>query len=154
MRIFLIATLLTALQTLLIGAHAQTYPAKSVRIIASVGTVSVGSVFTINPGTPGSIAKNAGDLQSATVGTAVNIAPSVIVKDSAGNPVPSAPVVPLDKNPRERTIHDAAPWPDTAGMNYQSFSRVCWKLCASPWSRVRLWWRGLIITSLIRRAFN
>ena len=35
MRIFLIATLLTALQTLLIGAHAQTYPAKSVRIIAS-----------------------------------------------------------------------------------------------------------------------
>ena len=36
MRIFLIATLLIALQTLLIGAHAQTYPAKSVRIIASV----------------------------------------------------------------------------------------------------------------------
>ena len=43
-------------------------------------------------GVPASLAKAAGDLQSAPVGTAVAIAPRVKVADALGNPVPGAAV--------------------------------------------------------------
>jgi adhesin/invasin len=65
----------------------------SVTLTATSGALSVSTGATISVGPAASIAKVAGDLQSATVGTAVAIAPSVVVKDAGGNPVPNAPVV-------------------------------------------------------------
>ncbi|AHG90461.1 Ig domain protein group 1 domain protein [Gemmatirosa kalamazoonensis] len=48
---------------------------------------------TVSPGKPASITVQAGNNQSAAVGTAVTTAPSVLVKDAAGNPVQGISVV-------------------------------------------------------------
>ncbi|MGH7613743.1 MAG: beta strand repeat-containing protein, partial [Gemmatimonadales bacterium] len=47
---------------------------------------------TGNPDVPASVAKQAGDGQSATVGTAVSTPPRVLVTDQFGNPVPGVTV--------------------------------------------------------------
>jgi adhesin/invasin len=69
----------------------------------AVGTqtlnVAVGAVTpltisaTVSAGRPAAIAVQAGNNQSAAVGTAVSTAPSVVVRDAGGNPVASASVV-------------------------------------------------------------
>jgi hypothetical protein len=51
------------------------------------GAASGTATLTVTPGTATQIAIDAGNGQSATVGTAVSTAPSVIVKDQYGNPV-------------------------------------------------------------------
>ncbi len=50
------------------------------------------TAFNITAGAAATIAINAGDGQTATVGTAVPIPPSVIVRDQFGNPVPEVAV--------------------------------------------------------------
>ncbi len=55
-------------------------------------THAVSSPITLSSGAPAAIAKQAGDGQTATVATAVAIAPSVRVTDGTGNPVPGVPV--------------------------------------------------------------
>ena len=50
-------------------------------------TGATSSTFNITSGAASSIAINAGDGQSATVGTSVSTAPSVIVRDASNNPV-------------------------------------------------------------------
>jgi hypothetical protein len=47
---------------------------------------------TVSPGTPGQLSIAAGDAQSAAVGTAVDVPPSVLVRDAQGNPVPGVEV--------------------------------------------------------------
>ncbi|MEO7458291.1 MAG: Ig-like domain-containing protein [Gemmatimonadaceae bacterium] len=61
-------------------------------ITATGGTVQKTAVITVTPGIAASITKVAGDAQTAQVQTAVTIAPSVVVKDSAGNNVAGAVV--------------------------------------------------------------
>lgn len=51
------------------------------------GTAPVTFAATATPGTAAQIARNAGDGQSATVGSAVAIDPAVVVRDQFGNPV-------------------------------------------------------------------
>ncbi|MEX2154943.1 MAG: invasin domain 3-containing protein, partial [Gemmatimonadaceae bacterium] len=50
------------------------------------------NTFTVNPGAANAIAINGGDGQSATVGTAVATAPSVLITDASGNAVPGVAV--------------------------------------------------------------
>jgi len=50
------------------------------------------STITLTAGAPFAVALDAGDGQSANVGTAVPVAPSVLVTDQSGNPVPGASV--------------------------------------------------------------
>ena len=75
------------------GTYSATYTASttpgSVTITPQLSAVNFTNTtsITLNVGAASSIAINAGDGQSATVGTAVTTAPSVIVKDSNGNPV-------------------------------------------------------------------
>ncbi len=64
-----------------------------VTLTATTGSLVVTTGATIAVGPAASITKMAGDLQTATVGTAVAVAPSVVVKDAGGNAVPNAPVV-------------------------------------------------------------
>ncbi len=66
-----------------VAAEAQGLSGSPVLFMATVGDV----------GGPAAIAVNAGDGQSATVGTAVRTAPSVIVTDLGGAPVPDVEVV-------------------------------------------------------------
>ena len=64
-----------------------------VTVTANTGALVAAASLTITPGTAAAIAKNAGDGQSATVGTTLPVAPSVIVRDASGNPVAGAGVV-------------------------------------------------------------
>ncbi len=58
------------------------------------GLLSVtSSTVNLTSGAPATIVYNAGNLQSAQAGTAVSIAPSVLVTDAGGFPVPNTPVV-------------------------------------------------------------
>jgi adhesin/invasin len=59
---------------------------------ASPSATGTTSAITTVVGQPASIAVNAGNTQTATVGTAVPTAPSVVVKDAYGNLVPNASV--------------------------------------------------------------
>jgi hypothetical protein len=56
----------------------------------------IGSPLTFTasaaPGSPAAIARNAGNNQTTTAGTAVAVPPSVFVSDAFGNPVPGVPV--------------------------------------------------------------
>ena len=61
-------------------------------VTAASGTLSATTTLTATAGSAASITKVAGDGQSATVGTAVAIAPSVVVKDANGNVVSGAAV--------------------------------------------------------------
>ncbi len=61
-------------------------------ITAQGGTAQKTAVITVIPGLAASITKVAGDAQLAQIQTAVAIAPSVLVKDSAGFAVPGATV--------------------------------------------------------------
>ncbi len=56
------------------------------------GTAIPAVVFTATAGNLGTMAFNAGNNQAAMVGTAVPTAPSVVVRDGAGNPVPGLSV--------------------------------------------------------------
>lgn len=53
---------------------------------------SASGVVTVIAGLPAAITKTAGDNQSALLGTAVAVTPSVTVRDSAGNPTADVPV--------------------------------------------------------------
>src|SRR5574341_1336801 len=53
---------------------------------------AISSTIQLQAGVPAQIALNAGDGQSATAGTAVPVSPSVVVRDSSGNPVAGVPV--------------------------------------------------------------
>lgn len=65
-------------------------PGTRTLIFAASGFASVTSNdITVIGATPGSIAVNAGDNQTAPVATAVPIDPSVIVRDQAGAPMPN-----------------------------------------------------------------
>ncbi len=62
-------------------------------IFAADGFASATSdLVALGVGVPASIALSAGDQQTATVGTAVPIAPAVVVKDADDNPLPGVPV--------------------------------------------------------------
>ncbi len=64
--------------------------ATSENVVMSPSSDSASNIDQLNvigPGAASQIALNAGNNQSATAGTAVSIAPSVIVKDTDGNPV-------------------------------------------------------------------
>jgi adhesin/invasin len=62
-------------------------------VFAADGFASATSdLVALGVGVPASIALAAGDQQTAVVGTAVAIAPAVIVKDADGNPLPGVPV--------------------------------------------------------------
>ncbi|MBI1722899.1 MAG: Ig-like domain-containing protein, partial [Gemmatimonadetes bacterium] len=50
------------------------------------------TAVTVGPGVASQIALNAGDNQTATVGTAVPVPPSVVVRDASGNAVSGVPV--------------------------------------------------------------
>ncbi len=54
-------------------------------LTATSGTTTKTALITVVPGLPFSIAKTAGDNQSAFAGTALTVLPSVTVKDSVGN---------------------------------------------------------------------
>src|SRR5690606_35085712 len=66
---------------------AGTAGARTVRFSATGITAAFSDPVTITAGTASQIAVNGGDGQSATVGTAVSVAPSVIVTDASGNGV-------------------------------------------------------------------
>ncbi|HYL22042.1 MAG TPA: carboxypeptidase regulatory-like domain-containing protein, partial [Gemmatimonadales bacterium] len=68
-----------------VGARTLTFSATGLTSVTS-GSVNV------TAGAAAQMAVNAGDNQTATAGTAVPIAPSVIVKDASGNPVPGTAV--------------------------------------------------------------
>lgn len=59
---------------------------------ASGLTAAVSNSISLGSATPTTLVKQAGDNQTATVGTAVAIAPSVLVIDGTGNPVPGVQV--------------------------------------------------------------
>ena len=59
---------------------------------SSASGASASAVITVIAGLPASATKNAGDNQTAQVGTPLAIAPSVTVKDSVGNALSGVPV--------------------------------------------------------------
>ncbi|HEX6250033.1 MAG TPA: hypothetical protein VFZ56_01210 [Gemmatimonadaceae bacterium] len=61
-------------------------------LTATAGSLVVTFTATALLGPPANVAKQAGDGQSATVGTAVTTAPAVLVTDAQGNPVPGVTV--------------------------------------------------------------
>ena len=69
-----------------------TVGARTLQFTSSGLTSVSASSVTITAGTATQIALNAGNGQSATVGTAVATAPSAIVRDVSGNPVSGVPV--------------------------------------------------------------
>ena len=71
--------------------HALTIGTANITATSSAGASASGKV-TVVAGDPASLAKTAGDNQSAQVGTAVSVPPSVTVRESAGNPVAGATV--------------------------------------------------------------
>jgi len=64
----------------------------SVTATGSVGPITGTATVTVSANTATTIALKVGDGQSATVGTAVAIPPSVLVTDTYGNPVSGVPV--------------------------------------------------------------
>src|SRR6185437_1705879 len=68
--------------------------AESKTVSVKINGVDVTQTATVvvNPGAAQNVSLNGGNAQSATVGTAVTIAPSVIVKDVNNNPVPGVAV--------------------------------------------------------------
>ncbi len=70
----------------------KTAGSQTVTATGSVGTITGTQTVAISAATAATIAINAGNNESATVGTAVSTAPSVIVKDQFGNPVASVSV--------------------------------------------------------------
>lgn len=76
--------------TIPVGTYVATVPVTDPKASNSPHNLKV--TFTIGVGAAATIAKNAGDGQSATAGTAVAVAPSVIVRDQYNNPVPNVSV--------------------------------------------------------------
>src|SRR5947209_10312717 len=70
----------TLVITGLVGPRTLSFTATGLTGVTSGGV-------TVTAGTATQVAVNAGNTQTATVGTAVLIPPSVIVKDASGNPV-------------------------------------------------------------------
>lgn len=64
----------------------------SATVTAKVGSVEKSAGITVIAGFPSTLTKVAGDNLTATVQSAVSAAPSVVVKDSVGNPVEGAAV--------------------------------------------------------------
>ena len=64
------------------------------RILAKVTSGQSGAAtLSVGPGAPATIAKGAGDQQTALPRDPVAIPPAVIVRDRLGNPVPGVPVI-------------------------------------------------------------
>ena len=75
------------------GAIASTVAeSKTVSVKINGVDVTQTAAVVVNPGAAQNVSLNGGNAQSATVGTAVTIAPSVIVKDVNNNPVPGVAV--------------------------------------------------------------
>jgi uncharacterized protein YjdB len=75
--------------------------AVGVAVISAASTVDAGrsdsvtvtvEAAPVEPGVPASVTRVAGDAQTATVGSAVAVPPSVLVRDAAGSPVPGVSV--------------------------------------------------------------
>src|SRR5207247_11311941 len=78
-----------------VGGRTLSTTAGSNTVTASSGTLSGSPVTFTATGTAGpatQIAVNGGNNETATVGSAVPIAPSVIVRDQFNNPVAGVPV--------------------------------------------------------------
>jgi adhesin/invasin len=85
-----ILTITVATGSLPIGAHSATVPVTSATASNSPRNLTV--QFAVAAGAAATIDANAGDAQSATVNTAVPVPPSVVVRDTYGNPVTGVPV--------------------------------------------------------------
>lgn len=72
------------------GTNTNTVLARAVSL--TLNPPSVTFTASTDPGPAANMVKNAGDAQSATVGTAVATAPSVKITDQYGNPVPGVSV--------------------------------------------------------------
>ncbi len=83
-------TLSAATGSLPQGAHTATVPVRSPRAANSPQHVTV--TFTLAAGPPAAMAIGTGDGQTAPVGSAVPVAPAVMVRDQYGNPAPGAVV--------------------------------------------------------------
>jgi hypothetical protein len=69
-----------------------TVPGQNTLTATSGSLAAVTFTATSTPGVPASIAKNAGDNQTAAAGAAVGAPPSAIIRDANGNPVPGVEV--------------------------------------------------------------
>jgi adhesin/invasin len=76
--------------TLAVGSYTATVPVTAAAATNSPHTLKV--TFVVGVGAAASIAANGGSAQSATVTTAVAVAPSVIVRDQFNNPVPGTTI--------------------------------------------------------------
>ncbi|MEP6618298.1 MAG: hypothetical protein ABJE47_03240 [bacterium] len=62
-------------------------------IYATAGPIAASTSVSVTTGAAATIARIAGDAQTAAAGTVLVVNPSVVVKDAGGNAVPNAPVV-------------------------------------------------------------
>ena len=106
-----------------------TVPGQNTLTATSGSLAAVTFTATSTPGVPASIAKNAGDNQTASAGAAVSAPPSAIIRDANGNPVPGVEVT-FAVTGGGGSITGA-----TQSTNSSGIATVgAWTLCYTPWS--------------------